>query len=413
MKLLFTCRLFVLAATMFICFDLSAQTDSAVWTNVTKVPTGFGYPSNAFDSAGFSTSGLTTDTITLSKVGIAKTLKPKIATSPYDNATYSMREYGTTDTSGVAVAASLGIWEANPTSTSKPDRYLQFNATANKSLFITSVKASLVSSGGAAVTADFYYSTDGWATSNLLVLGSVQKLSKDTMHTFVLQLPNTLSLTSGQTFSLRMLPYNASKSGTSGKLLGFEDVVIYANPTALPVKFTNLNATLINNDQAKISWSCENAINLSNYVVEKSTDGVNFNDLEKIEATNSKDYSYTDLNPVDGINYYRIKSNDINGASLYSAVVTVLRQQESSSITVFPNPVTNKLLNLQINGIKSGNYAINIYSITGQKISSKLINITSNSFVQPLTLPSNIKPGVYQLEFTNGTTRIVRAISVR
>jgi hypothetical protein len=168
MKLMITCRFFVVLATIFISYGLSAQTDSAVWTNTTKVPTGFGYPTNAFDSAGFSTARLSTDSITLAEIGVGKTLKPKIATSPYSNATYSMREYAPTDTGGVAVAASSGIWQAD--STGNPNKYIQFNVTANAALFITNLKASLVSSGGGAVTADFYYSTDGWVTSNLHTL---------------------------------------------------------------------------------------------------------------------------------------------------------------------------------------------------------------------------------------------------
>jgi len=412
MKLMITCRFFVVLATIFISYGLSAQTDSAVWTNTTKVPAGFGYPTNAFDSAGFSTARLTTDSITLAGIGIGKTLKPKIATSPYSNATYSMREYAPTDTGGVAVAPSAGIWQAD--STGNPKRYIQFNVTANAALFITSVKASLVSSGGGLVTADFYYSTDGWATSNLLVLGSVQKLSKDTMRTFTLGLPATVSLISGQTFSLRLLPFDDYKSSTSGKLLGFEDVVIYANPTALPVKFSSISATLINNNQSKISWVCENAVNVLNYSIEKSIDGINFNEIGKVAPTTTgEDYSYTDINPVVGINYYRIKSTDVTGSVLYSAVAKVLRQTGNTGITVFPNPVTNHSLTLQIDGIETGKYAINIYSITGQKVSTTSINITSGSLFQPLTLPGSIKAGIYQLELTNGTTRVIKTISVQ
>ena len=409
MKLMSTCRLFVVLATIFISAKSSAQTDSAVWTNTTKVPAGFGYPTSAFDSAGFSTAGLTTDTLTLAKIGLAKTLKPKVATSPYDNLTYSMREYAATDTGGVAVAPT-GIWEGNAAATGKPDRYIQFNVKANSALYITSVKASLVSSGGGAVTADFYYSTDGWATSNLLVLGSVQKLSKDTMHTFTLELPSTVSLTSGQTFSLRLLPFNNSKTPVTGKLLGFEDIVIYANPTPLPVKFGSISANLINS-QAKISWTSLSEINVLNYSIEKSADGTDFKEIGTTPATKSVNYSFTDKT-VTGTSYYRIKSTDATGSVTYSSVVKVLGQTKVGA-TVFPNPVTNHTLNLQIAGIDAGKYAINIYSISGQRVSTTSINVAGGSLSQSVVLPSAVKAGTYQLELTNGSTKVVKAISVQ
>lgn len=410
MKLMSTCRLFAVLATTFISYGLSAQTDSAVWTNTTKVPAGFGYPANAFDSAGFATSGLTADTLTLAKMGLAKTLKPKVATSPYDNTVYSMREYAATDTGGVAVAPT-GIWEANPTATGKPDRYIQFNVNAKTALYITSVKASLVSSGGGAVTADFYYSTDGWATSNLLVLGSVQKLSKDTMRTFVLELPSTVSIGSGQTFSLRMLPFNNSKSATTGKLIGLENIVIYANPTPLPVKFSNVSASLINS-QAKINWTSESELNVLSYTIEKSSNGVSFVEIGKVTASKIKNYSFVDRTIAAGTNYYRIKSTDANGATTYSSVVKVLSLAKGG-VTVFPNPVTNHTLNMQISGVDAGKYAINLYSINGQKVSTSSINIASGALSQSITLPGSVKAGTYQLELTNGSTKVVKSISVQ
>ncbi len=409
MKCVSTLRLFAVLTILFVSAKLFAQSDSAVWTNTTKPPAGL--PAHAFDSAAFTTSGLTADSLTLAKMGFAKSLKPKIATSPYSNAVYSMKEYGATDNNGVTVAASAGSWEGSTTLAGIPDRYIQFNVKVNSPLYITSIKASMVSSGGGAVTADFYYSTDGWATSNLLVLGTAQKLMKDTMQTFVHELPNTVLLTTGQTFSLRMLPFNNSKTATTGKLLGFEGITIYANPTPLSVKIGSINASLINS-QSVINWSAGVETNVSNYSIEKSTNGNPFREIGTIAATNSKNYSYTDRTSSTGISYYRVKSIDKSGVYAYSSVVKVISQPKNG-ITIFPNPVTGLKVNIQLDGISAGSYTVNIYTVTGQKISSTPINVINASLAQALTLPSSLKAGTYQLELTNGSTRVTKTIAVQ
>ncbi len=58
-----------------------------------------------------------------------------------------------------------------------------------------------------------------------------------------------------------------------------------------------------------------NENNIKNYVVEKSLDLTNFTILDSVDAKNkpSGNYLVADLYPNDGFNYYRIRSNDING----------------------------------------------------------------------------------------------------
>ena len=408
MKSISTLRLFIVLTAMFVSYGLSAQTDSAVWTNTTKVPTGL--PKSAFDSGSYSTSRLTADSCTYVRLGVAKTLKPKVATSPFDNVTYSMREFAPTDTSGVTVAASAGIWEANPTATGDPTRYLEFAIHATSNLYVTGIKAPMVSSGGAAISADIYYSTDNFATSNLLVLGKNELLSKDTFKTFNLTLPD-VAITSGQSFKVRLLVYYATKAAASGKLFGFEDFVIYANTTPMPVSFGGISANLINKESL-VNWSAENEINTSSYSVEKSINGSSFKEIGTVNASKRINYSFTDANPTNGVNYYRIKAIDNNGAVLYSSVVKVLNQT-LSGITVFPNPIIGRKLNVQIDGVSVGHYTLNVYSVTGQRVSSTPLTLNSSSLSQSLLLPSSIKAGTYELELSNGVSRVTKTISVQ
>jgi len=148
-----------------------------------------------------------------------------------------------------------------------------------------------------------------------------------------------------------------------------------------------------------------------NYSIEKSADGTNFKEIGTTPATKSVNYSFIDKT-VSGTSYYRIKSTDVTGSVTYSSVVKVLGQTKVG-VTVFPNPVTNHTLNLQIAGIDAGKYAINIYSISGQRVSTTSINVSGGSLSQSVVLPSAVKAGTYQLELTNGSTKVVKAISVQ
>ena len=199
----------------------------------------------------------------------------------------------------------------------------------------------------------------------------------------------------------------------SGVAAGYQndyDSVYFKSYYSLPVRFAGINANLLSNI-VKVNWVSDVEIGTLSYSIEKSTNGSDFKEIGKIFASNSRNYSWIDQTPSNGVNYYRIKSIDDNGAILYSSVVKVLRQIKTG-ITVFPNPVTNQKLNLQLDGLSVGQYTINIYTINGQKVSSTPINMTSSSLSQTLTLP-NIKAGIYQLELTNGVTRMNQTISVQ
>src|SRR5690606_35536569 len=83
------------------------------------------------------------------------------------------------------------------------------------------------------------------------------------------------------------------------------------------------------------------------FEVERS---VNENVWEKLSFVNSKaingnsnirlDYSYTDLAPLSGTNYYRLKQTDIDGSYKYSNVQLAEFIKESEAISIYPNPVS-------------------------------------------------------------------------
>ena len=417
MKSISTLRLFLVLSILFVSLGLSAQTDSIVWTNTTKAPTlPAALPASAFDSAGYAygSTAVTPNPYTFTRMDLYKTTKPASTSTflPFGDTTLSLREYAPTDTGAAfPVVATTGTFEANKLDSSrKVGRYIQFSFKANQTFTVTKISAPLFSGGGTTLLADFQYSTDGTNFTTFFPGTLNTTPVKSALVGNTVAVPN-VKVNSGSTFYLRLVPFLNSTKASTGKGFGFEGLKIFGTTKPMPVRFAGINANLLSN-VVKVNWVSEVETGTLNYSIEKSTNGVDFREIGKLVASNSTNYSWIDQSPSNGVNYYRIKSMDDNGTAFYSSVVKVLRQIKSG-ITVFPNPVVNKTMNLQIDGMAPGQYTINIYNINGQKVSYTPINMTNSSLSQTLTLPNTAKAGIYQLELTNGVTRTTQTISVQ
>ena len=95
-----------------------------------------------------------------------------------------------------------------------------------------------------------------------------------------------------------------------------------------PVKITFFTTTF-NNNKAELRWETASEINLSHFVIEKSTDGVEFNDAGVFfsygNATVKTEYIFSDkLNNIQtGRVYYRLYSVANDGKGEYSETSVV------------------------------------------------------------------------------------------
>ena len=146
----------------------------------------------------------------------------------------------------------------------------------------------------------------------------------------------------------------------------------------LPVHFFSLNAVSVNNS-VSISWKTANESPNSNYIIEQSTDGVNFSEIGNTKSTGSKSYTFIDNSPTSGENYYRIRVIDNLGNIFYSSVVKLSISATSRiTINVFPNPVFN-FLSLSFTNFSQGGYQINLVNVNGRVVKCAKVNIQSTS----------------------------------
>ena len=175
--------------------------------------------------------------------------------------------------------------------------------------------------------------------------------------------------------------------------------IVYRPVVPLPVNFNGIKAYQ-KQDAIQVEWTVSNEINISKYEVEKSVNGRYF---EKIEVVNPKGnattetvYTALDAHPNIGLNYYRVKAVDKNGEVKYTEIAKVSFGKVKSSISVYPNPVTEDKLSINLNNFIVGKYELKVWNNIGQQVYQKSIEYDGiNS--QQIVPTSNWAKGMYRI----------------
>lgn len=146
------------------------------------------------------------------------------------------------------------------------------------------------------------------------------------------------------------------------------------------------------NNTVGLSWQTATGINNSYFDVQAGTDGTSWRSLGTVQAAANSNapqqYTFTDLSPVKGVNYYRLKKVDINGGFEYSLIRTV--DFSTTGISILPNPAKDRVY---INTPEAATIrSVLVYSEEG-----KLLQ-TVNNFISGSSIDlQNYPPGIYLL----------------
>lgn len=169
------------------------------------------------------------------------------------------------------------------------------------------------------------------------------------------------------------------------------------------VWYSHIAADILNSDVA-IRWSVTDELNIEKYEIERSANGGSFttiaNQLSNGHSAVPVSYSGLDLSPAPGEYYYRIKSTSKNGIVTYSDVVKVKVVKSSPQLFVFPNPVTNNIIQLQLNNAAAGSYTTVLYANNGQVINNEVIAHSGGTATKTIQPKQRLVSGSYQLMVT-------------
>jgi hypothetical protein len=187
----------------------------------------------------------------------------------------------------------------------------------------------------------------------------------------------------------------------------FSDFTGMSSLEALPVVLSSFTASLVNNT-VQLKWTTAEEKNSSHYEIERSNDAVNFSKIGTVTSLNSltgSTYNFTDVNPLSGKNYYRLRMVDIDGQFEYSEVKLINRDVTAATFRVYPNPVKSSLT-VQLVKAKAG-ANIQIVDMKGQRIS--LIPVPEQSTLMNISV-SGLIPGQYQLIYNNNGEQYMQKI---
>ncbi|MFD1628880.1 autotransporter-associated beta strand repeat-containing protein [Pseudopedobacter beijingensis] len=183
----------------------------------------------------------------------------------------------------------------------------------------------------------------------------------------------------------------------NGKLLkasyiggtGNDMVLSYQN--ALPVTLVAFTAKADGND-AKLQWQTASEQNNRGFEIWRKTEGLEFVKIGEVRSTinhglSTINYLFTDKQPLNGNNYYKLVQVDMDGTATELDVRTVNFGLPTSDIRLFPNPTTDR-----VTIAFTGSYrSLNVSDAMGKILQTQQLNATQKEITLNLsTYPSGI-----------------------
>lgn len=167
-----------------------------------------------------------------------------------------------------------------------------------------------------------------------------------------------------------------------------------------------------NGKAADLRFDVEGEKNMKEYIVERTDNqGSGYRVIGMLPAktpAGSNSYHFSDGQPVNGNNYYRIKAVDVDGKHVYSNIVFL--NWASTSVRIYPVPARD-VVNLVFSNSKSTDLRIQLFTINGQMIQDKMLQR-----VQQASVPiyrKNLAAGMYLIRITDlkaGTSQTEKII---
>lgn len=184
---------------------------------------------------------------------------------------------------------------------------------------------------------------------------------------------------------------------------GDNRVSFNVSTSILPVTLKSWSAILQAPGKAKLSWVADGAADFDHFIVQRSVNGTDWNNLQNIANKNnntktSYSYDYTDMSVPEGNVFYRLVMVDRDGTLRNSGIQTV-SNKTGNGFKVFPTLVENKQVVIRADkAITSGN--IDIVNMNGQLLQSE--KWKPGALSQQINLNNSIPSGTYIVRVKDG-----------
>lgn len=180
--------------------------------------------------------------------------------------------------------------------------------------------------------------------------------------------------------------------------IGADEIII--SPLPVTMDFFNGRKQSTGN---MLSWKASCSSPSITFEIERSTDGRRFSDVGSIHATQARcdlPFNYMDASPAAGMNYYRLKMTEADGALKYSTIIAILNKTNGFELVGLYPTLVQSDATLSITSADKTMLQVRISDLTGRPVIQKSIAVAEGSALIRVDL-STLAKGVYHL---TGTT---------
>jgi hypothetical protein len=193
-----------------------------------------------------------------------------------------------------------------------------------------------------------------------------------------------------------------------------EDYRVVVDNTVLGMQLLSFDAETVNNSKVELTWSINEETGFMGYNAERSRNGTDWEQVAFIPATGSGTHQYEmeDNNPYTGNSFYRLKLNHANGPVRYSAIRPVKVTDISTSISLFPNPATDKVT-ITIAGISHQPAYIIIADVHNKSLYYQKAILTEGSNTIELPVQRSWPDGIYFIQVSTATKLVSKKLIIK
>lgn len=173
----------------------------------------------------------------------------------------------------------------------------------------------------------------------------------------------------------------------------------YTTSSALPVEFVSFGAVPFNK-KIKIYWSTASEENCMEYVLERTSNAVDFIEIARVKAAGNStgllNYRAFDDSPLEGSNFYRLKQIDFNGDYTYTKLVAVKFSSVSNDLSIVPNPAQS-LAKINFNASGSFPAMLRISDMRGKLVINKQF-LSQEGFNELGVNTNELNEGIYSVQ---------------
>ena len=165
---------------------------------------------------------------------------------------------------------------------------------------------------------------------------------------------------------------------------------------SLPIVLKSFDVRKVNVSSSQISWVTAQEINVRNYEIERSSNGINFSTIAEVlpKSPNSNtdvSYSIIDSKPLPGNNFYRLKQTDIDGKFEVFDIKSVSFDNNEAFFKVIAANSRLKLTSAN----KKGQYSVLIRDSQGRLLQQESLNLETSVLETYINLKPTVKGVVF------------------